>query len=438
MVLASQENLVYGIKLSSVGPARVTGSDVVHNPSGMDLAMKLHYLRGVYFFDSQAAQGMTTNRIKEAIFTWLCVSYRTCGRFRRSESSRPYLKCNDCGVRYLEAQCDKTLDEWLGLDCSLQKLLASNQIIGPELFFSPVVLFQVTYFKCGGISLGLSWSHVLGDAFAASDFINGLGQVMSGLEISKLPNYAKPNTNVQQKLAKNPSPPPLSIRHVDSVGDYWISPNNCKMETFSFPVTATHLNNLQVKILGPIQSDQIPNFELICALIWKCIATVREGPQPKLVTICKNDTNKRTEGECSNSQTISTVEADFRVSDMDPKELANLLAKQAGQNEKTRIEEAIENENGVADFVVYGANLTFVNWEDVNFYGLEVKGHKPVCVHYNIQGVGDEGAVLLLPAGAKELGDGGRVVTVILPEKEVFGVKSELRKNDLLFGNELE
>lgn len=298
---------------------------------------------------------------------------------------------------------------------------------------------QVTHFKCGGISLGLSWSHVLGDAFAASDFINGLGQVMSDLEPSRLPNYAKPNTNVQQKLAKNPSPPPLSIRHVDSVGDYWISPHNCKMETFSFPVTATQLNNLQVKILGPIQSDQIPIFEFICALIWKCIATVRKGPQPKLVTICKNDTNKRTEGECSNSQTISTVEADFRVSDMDPKELANLLAKQAGQNEKTRIEEVMENENGVADFVVYGANLTFVNWEDVDFYGLEVKGHKPVCVHYNIQGVGDEGAVLLLPAaGAKEFGDGGRVVSVILPEKEVFGVKSELRKNDLLFGNELE
>lgn len=157
MVLASQENLVYGIKLSSVGPARVTGSDVVHNPSGMDLAMKLHYLRGVYFFDSQAAQGLTTNRIKEAMFTWLCVSYRACGRFRRSESGRPYLKCNDCGVRYLEAQCDKTIDEWLGLDWSLQKLLASNQIIGPELFFSPVVLFQVNFFISKNIQTLKSW-----------------------------------------------------------------------------------------------------------------------------------------------------------------------------------------------------------------------------------------------------------------------------------------
>lgn len=146
MVLASQENLVYGIKLSSVGPGRITGSDVVHDPSGMDLAMKLHYLRGVYFFSSQAAQGLTIVRMKEATFTWLNVHYRACGRFRRSESGRPYLKCNDCGVRFLEAKCDKTIEEWLEMDLSHQKLLASNQVIGPELFFSPLVLFQVKFY----------------------------------------------------------------------------------------------------------------------------------------------------------------------------------------------------------------------------------------------------------------------------------------------------
>ncbi|KAH0992607.1 hypothetical protein GBA52_004090 [Prunus armeniaca] len=436
MVLARQENLVYGIKLSSVGPGRITGSDVVHDPSGMDLAMKLHYLRGVYFFSSQAAQGLTIVRMKEATFTWLNVHYRTCGRFRRSESGRPYLKCNDCGVRFLEAQCDKTIEEWLEMDLSHQKLLASNQVIGPELFFSPLVLFQVTHFRCGGISFGLSWAHVLGDAFAASDFINGLGQIMSALEPNRLPNYATSNTKFQK--LENP-PPPLSIKQVNPVGDNWITPINCKMETLSIPITATQLNNLQFKILGQNQIDQIPVFELISAIIWQCVAKVREGSEPKLVTICRNDPKERTRGECSNSQIISTVKADFSITDADPKKLATLLVKQAG-NERSQIEEAMENDNGVADFVVYGANLTFVNWEDADFYGLEVKGHKPVYVQYNIQGVGDEGAVLLLP-GPKDFGEGrgeGRVVNIILPEKEVFGLKSELRKNDLLLENELE
>jgi hypothetical protein len=140
-----EENLVYGIRLSSVGPSRATGSGVVHELSGMDLAMKLHYLKAVYFFNSHAVQGLTVARLKEAMFEWLNGYYYTSGRLWRSEESRrPYIKCNDCGSRFIEACCDKTVDEWLEMkDCSLQNLLVSQQVIGPELNFSPPLLIQV-------------------------------------------------------------------------------------------------------------------------------------------------------------------------------------------------------------------------------------------------------------------------------------------------------
>lgn len=139
-----QSQLVYDIRLSSVGPGRVTGSDVVHEPSNMDLAMKLHYLRGVYFFRKEAVQGFNIYSLKEPMFTLFNYYYWTCGRFRRSDSGRPFIKCNDCGARIIEAKCDKTIDEWLDMnDASLNKLLVSNQIIGPELPFSPLVLLQV-------------------------------------------------------------------------------------------------------------------------------------------------------------------------------------------------------------------------------------------------------------------------------------------------------
>ncbi|KAF8394024.1 hypothetical protein HHK36_020226 [Tetracentron sinense] len=42
----------------------VTGADVVHEPTDMDLAMKIHYLRGVYFFNNTAVQVRTT-RVKD-------------------------------------------------------------------------------------------------------------------------------------------------------------------------------------------------------------------------------------------------------------------------------------------------------------------------------------------------------------------------------------
>jgi len=139
-----EESLVYDVKLSSVGPGQATGSDVFHNPGGLDLAMKLHYLRVVYFFESEAAQDLTIMKIKDAMFTWFNRYFITCGRFRRSDSGRPFIKCNDCGARFIEGKCTKTLDEWLAnKDWSLYKLLASHQVIGPELSFSPPVLLQV-------------------------------------------------------------------------------------------------------------------------------------------------------------------------------------------------------------------------------------------------------------------------------------------------------
>ncbi|GAU32183.1 hypothetical protein TSUD_68540 [Trifolium subterraneum] len=139
-----KENLIYDVRLSSVGPGRATESDVFHNPGGLDLAMKLHYLKVVYLFDSEATQDFTITEIKDSFFTIFDYYFITCGRFRRSESGRPFIKCNDCGARTIETKCTKTLDEWLAMnDWSSYKLLVSQQVIGPELFFSPPILLQV-------------------------------------------------------------------------------------------------------------------------------------------------------------------------------------------------------------------------------------------------------------------------------------------------------
>lgn len=148
---SSQETLIYNVKLSSVGPGEMTESDMKHEPTSIDLAMRLHYLKGVYYFKShEAFKNITIFQIKEAMFKWFCQFYVVCGRFRRSseDSGRPYIKCNDCGARLMEAECAKTIDEWLQLldntdNVSLQNNLIFGQPIGPEIEFSPNVYLQV-------------------------------------------------------------------------------------------------------------------------------------------------------------------------------------------------------------------------------------------------------------------------------------------------------
>lgn len=423
-----KETLVYDLRVSSVGPGHATGSDVFHNPNGLDLAMKLHYLKVVYFFDSEAAQGLTIKKIKEALFNLLDYYFIPCGRFRRSESGRPFVKCNDCGARTIEANCTKTLDEWLAMmDWPSYKLLVSQQVIGPELSFSPSILLQVTQFKCGGISLGLSWAHVMGDPHSASDFINLWGQTLNNLSL-KLP-FNIPRS-VSTPLNFGSEKEPATFKRVDPVGDHWIPANNKKMDTFSFHITSSLMNNLQEQIWGP-SVEQTPPFETLCAIIWHCIARVREGSEPTTVTVCRPDPNGRGNDIMGNDQLICKVEAGKECSIVDTslKILASMLVDQ-GIDERNQIMDIVEKDQGVTDFFVYGANLTFLDLEDVNVYDLKLKGQNPRFVYYTLQGVGDEGVVLVLP---KVNDIDGKFVTIILPEDEMVKLKSELNVYGIMF-----
>ncbi|KAJ8547068.1 hypothetical protein K7X08_010654 [Anisodus acutangulus] len=415
-----EDGLIYNIKLSSVGPARVTGQDVVYEPSNLDLAMKLHYLRGIYYFDSQAFQDFTIYKIKEPMFSWLNYFYMTVGRFRRAESGRPYMKCNDCGARFIEAQCDKTLEEWLEMkDASLEKLLVSNQVLGPELAFSPPILIQHTKFKCGGISLGLSWAHVLGDVFSATEFWNLLAKIVGGYQPARPLNLARSlskanSTQSLQKVVEDP----LSIKRVGPVEDHWIANNSCKMESFSVHVSASKLGHLQSRT-----GKQGP-FESLCAVIWQSIARIRDGPGPQVVTICKKGEEKK-EGHVGNTQIIGVIRVDYSIKEANPSELATLIKNEI-IDERLKIDEAIEKYHGVSDIIIYGANLTFVSLEGADLNGFDWIGHKPKNVSYLIDGVGDAGTVLVLPAWPND--SEGRTVTMTLPDHEIMKFKNELNK----------
>ncbi|KAK2988991.1 hypothetical protein RJ640_013982 [Escallonia rubra] len=432
MGISKEESPIFNIKLSSVGPGRCTGQDVVHVPSNMDLAMKLHYLRGAYYFGSQAFQGLTIKKIKEAMFKWLNHYYVACGRFRRSESGRPFVKCNDCGVRIIEAECDRTVEEWLEMKdlISQQKLLYPNQVIGPELQFSPQVLIQITRFKCGGASLGLSWAHVLGDAFCAAEFIDMWGKFMAGHQLSAQ-SYEKPGNQLLLSPEKHLEDP-LSVKRVAPVEDHWIVGNSkTKMETYSFHVSSTQLSRLQAEICGRNDDFRFPPFESLCAVIWQSIAKVRKRAEPKVVTICRSDPHDKVKAMLRNSQVIGVVSADFPTAEAHAEDLALLITEKL-VDDRRKIEAAVESEKGLSDLVMYGANLTFVNLEDANFYTLELHGQKPLYVSYAVDGIGDEGVVLVLrtPKDSSEGGGfcGGRIVSITLPENEVVGVKSELKR----------
>ncbi|EOA16703.1 hypothetical protein CARUB_v10004904mg [Capsella rubella] len=405
---------VHSIRLSTVGATRPTEIGTTHEPTGLDLAMKLHYIKAVYIYSPETARDLTVRQLKEAMFMLFDQIAWTTGRFSRRDSGRPYIKCNDCGTRFVEGQCNLTVEEWLSKpDRSVDEFLVYHQPIGPELTFSPLIYVQMTRFKCGGLSLGLSWANIIGDSFSLFYAFNLWAKAIAGENI-QAPIPSKGGRRFQNL---NPTvKDPVSVKRVDPVGDLWVTPNNKKMLSHSF--------NISVADHKPPHSLV---FESIVGIIWKCIAKVRAEPEPlTTVTIIKKDVNDMKPNVIRNSQVISSVQVDFSVAEAMVEELVKSMAK--ATDERFGIEEVGESCGGNLDFVLYGAKLTFVDLSGEDLYEAKMMGKSPESVYCNVEGVGEEGLVVVYAAAKSE----ERVVTVTLPEEEMERVKVEFKKCGLV------
>ena len=136
----------------------MSGRNKSHELKPIDLAMKLHYLRGLYFFPNNKTDNnnndnnddnslLSAVELKNPMFEWLVSYFMTCGRICLSSDppARPVIKLNDAGVRIVEARSGKTVHEWLTMEGfpSLQDQLVYAHALGPELDFSPLVFIQV-------------------------------------------------------------------------------------------------------------------------------------------------------------------------------------------------------------------------------------------------------------------------------------------------------
>lgn len=186
------------------------------------------------------------------------------------------------------------------------------------------------------------------------------------------------------------------------------------MSTHCFRITETKLEKLR--------GEQVPPFEMISALLWQCLARIRSGREPELATICRGGNPAKNNEILHNKFRTSTIKLDSSAAGVGLVGLATRILKQ-DKDELGALEGLVDRNSGDPDFILYGANLTFVDMGGIDLYGLELKGQRPVQVDYSVDGVGDEGAVLVLqppqrtdPGGSS---DQERSVMVILPEDEI-------------------
>lgn len=274
--------------------------------------------------------------------------------------------------------------------------------------------------------MGLSWSHVLGDAFSAFSFITKWSRMLA--------DHAPPKTLHFTDHKQIQSPPhnngkdgsPISVKMASTVEDLWLPTNDTKMVTHTFHVTPNQINHLVTSIFtcDQNQATKTSYFEILSALVWKHVARIREL-EPKIVTVLTR--GGESDGFSTNNVVISVVEADVAVGKSDVADLAKLIGEEKRVENKV-VEEWVEEKEGKENLVVYGGRLTFVDLEEDDIYEVELNGEKPMVVNCGVGGVGDDGVVLVLPGLQGEDERSGRMVTVTLPEKEVEQLKEKLRE----------
>ncbi|CAN1174725.1 Protein ECERIFERUM 26-like [Linum perenne] len=102
---------------------------------------------------------------------------------------------NDSGARLLEATIPVNLEEFMEIDEKVRAAAEADLVFWKEIDeitpqFSPLFYVQVTNFKCGGYSVGISCSLLLADLILTGNFLQRWGQIQQKF----VPRYVASST----------------------------------------------------------------------------------------------------------------------------------------------------------------------------------------------------------------------------------------------------
>ncbi|PKU62909.1 hydroxycinnamoyltransferase 1 [Dendrobium catenatum] len=259
-----------------VRPAEETPRQRIWN-SNLDLVVPRFHTPSVYFYRRpEGAEGFfEAARLKDALARSLVPFYPMAGRLARDEDGRIEIDCNADGVLFVMAETDSTVDDFGDFAPTMEmKQLIPKVDYTDDISSFPLLVLQVTHFKCGGASLGVGMQHHVADGSSGLHFINSWSDLSRGLPIS-LPPYINRNL-----LRARPHPIP-SFPHIEyqpppslatSPTPFPSKPSPSPAVSL-FTITPSHLSLLKSQSKSPTSS-----YALLAAHIWRCVSIARDLP----------------------------------------------------------------------------------------------------------------------------------------------------------------
>ncbi|PON74941.1 Transferase [Parasponia andersonii] len=155
--------------------------------SGLDLMTGNVHSPLIYFYKPNAEDSkfFDPKVLKESLSKVLAPFYPMAGRFRLDHSGRHEIDCNGEGVLFIVAKSSSLLEDFRHFAPTpvLRSLCPAVDYSGGISSY-PFMLLQVTYFSCGGVSLGFRMEHRVADAPAFFHFTKEWSNMARGLDIT--------------------------------------------------------------------------------------------------------------------------------------------------------------------------------------------------------------------------------------------------------------
>lgn len=432
--------ITIGSKMTAVS-TYPTQSPKTYPLSVLDHVMAEHTLHMIFYYRHSPWEPYNMNAVRESLSDVLTRYPLITGRLQRNSDGNWEVKCDDGGLRLVEATVNATLGEWLSTaDSSGERdLTAWQEMPDDPSMWSPFYI-QVNHFRGGGLAIGLSCTHMRADFTCATIFFKSVSESHRRTTLTHPPFHhptafhpqTLPNSTITTKIAayydsKSKAHPPVTA-----------------MSTATFRFSHETVN----KCLSEL-SRQCPNatpFDLLASLFWSSICHLESpGKDEKMsISLCIDFRRLMHAplpygyfGNAVYFSELSCVATDMEKGG--PSYLTSLIHDHLSNLHERDFCSAIrwfesKKEDGLKyppSFRMYGPELTFVNMEhmimkpgpswssqsatchSLIYAATFQNDERPVHVSYCVGNVDGEGLILVLPSPEEGL---GRTVTVTLPE----------------------
>ncbi|KAJ0261496.1 hypothetical protein HA466_0046060 [Hirschfeldia incana] len=255
--------------------------------SNLDLIQVRFHMGILYFYNPwSSSSNPNTQSLIDALSKVLVLFYPAAGRLQKDKNGRLEILCNGEGVLLVEAETDSTIQDisLLTHGFDLSQLVPTLAYSG-DMSSLPLLLFQVTYFKCGAICIGTSIHHTFGDAGSLECLMEAWSRTARVLPVKLTPFFDR--TVLRARDPPSPvfphteyQPPPYDNPPVTSSA-YRSNPDS------DSGVASLKLTRLQVKALrakAEVADSKFSTYELLVAHVWRCACFANEDLREEHLT----------------------------------------------------------------------------------------------------------------------------------------------------------